>query len=321
MENHQMKTRNFALKIMMLLTMFLTTSCATYDSVRLPLEAPLKNRPLKIFSLVDQNQLLVQLPSNGGEFSREQGGVVGGLLQSYIDNETKKIAERLLSIERVMNNSLPELHFREKLISSLNNDLSKNKNFNSIEIISVDSYEKIEKQVRSGEIFGVIKTGYFVRTDLISTFIFSNVSLLEKSAKDTKKLYNNSFTYYTDYLFNMTSYATGEKHDLTTRLVSEDQFKDKWNSSAAQYLAKDITKGINAITKLISEDINDATPNSDYSKQAKAMEGYHFLHKTTLISETEDKLVVRYGFDSREGHVCSMPKYNIKQNIPPLCFR
>lgn len=307
---------------------------------------PPTNKTINVYSVIEQDELEALYPISDSSAATMQFGLVGALVGAAIDTSINKsnaeIAEENLKFIR---NELIGLEFdrlfEEEIVKKLEG------NINVGDIKTVKSHSQLKKMLKPGETYLVLNTSYKMDIDFRTPFIVTTVNMYEKGAKKSKdvQLYQNTFTYFGLSLPAPTkteAYIQREIDEINTDFakLSEKKQKDRkyrlkrqkaikkvkkeamsieeanemsayaWSTEYKEELDAGIREGIQDLFSIISEDMKDKTLPETYAKSGETLQGYPDHHKSLVVKETEDDMIIRFTQGHRAGAVCSMPKEN-----------
>ena len=84
------------------------------------------------------------------------------------------------------------------------------------------------------------------------------------------------------------------------------------------FLNKSLRYGIQDLFSIIRTDIEDKTDPKQYQKMGTTPTGYPSYHKSIIVSEDDNRKVIRFTNGARAGALCSMP--NTESDLKIVCI-
>lgn len=308
----------------------------------------LKEKPIKLFVNVAQTELeavVPLLPSPVG--------------QSLHSAEVARINQKNINIAETnlqpLRDKLLEFEFRNLLTEEVKSQFLTDK-LNIVEVVEVKGLDKHLEQIKVGETFFALTVTYKMGAEFRTSFVEAFATLRTKGSNPRKDKihYQNRFTYFGDYLpipkksveYKRAAIAKAKeafmslperdrelrkergKYNKALKRAGSDRMtrgeqillnSSRWQSDMFETLLSDLSNGVPAVVELLNKDFNDNNSADFYATQAPVASGYNTEHKSTIISESVDRLVLRSVNGWSSGSICSTPKTDINQQELTLC--
>ncbi|MPY26366.1 hypothetical protein [Shewanella sp. YLB-07] len=332
---------------------FLVSGC-TATPAKQPLNAPLTNKSINVYSLISQDEIEALYPISNNSAVSAQFGLIGALVGGAIDSSinqsnAEKANDSLVEIRNQLLDLDFDLLFEEEIRKKLDDQVHIGS------ITTIKSIDELKNRLEVGESYLLLSTSYKLDIDFRTPLIETAVTLSEhgKTKKSSKTLYKNSFTYFGTSLplaiksqadidkeitelnekFTSKSDAYQSSHKNKMRLrkqvrkakntsLDHDQSVDiaarAWNQEYKGTLNKGLRSGIQDLFSIIETDIEDRTDPKQYEKIGTTPSGYPNYHKSILVSESDSRKIIRFTSGARAGALCSMP--NTESDIKVVCI-
>lgn len=326
----------------------LMTGCASVPPQKVPLalESNHLNKPIKVFSLVEQDEINAVVPIVNSSGATAQFGLIGLMIGGAIDASTNKSAanraEKNLSPIR---DHLIHFDFRAMIEKQLSQQLLNSDVLNVSQVISIKSADEIQNHVRDGEAYMLVSSNYTLSADFRVPFVNSRVSL-DANAPDKSKpniLYKNTLTFYgkqvpavvktqqdidakiSELEENYNNLSVKERRktkydhkkslkDARTPYNQDDKIAiatKTWAENNTYDLKNELSAGIAFVATQLTTDIKDTTAHTIYESQASTIQGYPSSRKSILVGETDSRIILRLTSSHNSGALCSEPKFSL----------
>ncbi|WP_199609998.1 hypothetical protein [Flocculibacter collagenilyticus] len=280
------------------------------------------------------------------------GSVVQHAIASSENNKNMSTAEKNLEH---LSAHLSGYDFNQLYLNEAQKTIqSPNLNLEAFQVVK--RLDDIYLQTKTGEEFLCIEVSFKMGSGFRHAVIRSKTSITRRGEKwkDNVTLYQNTFSYFTKMLpvaeaseadiadqlaeIKAEYFALPEKKRKTLiersnylkrtekvkrYLKTRDYFVSKnakkWLTNSQHDLAQELSLGIAESVKLINKDLNDQNDALYYEKLAQVTPGYQRSHKSTIINQTDNRIILRSANGSVSGQVCSSPKTSVDGQAVRLC--
>lgn len=335
--------------IVSFLVLWIVTGCKVTPSKQ-PLLEPIDNKQIAVFSIISQDELEAIYPVQNTGAAGATFGLAGALVSAAMDSAVNAVnkaeaEEQLIALRE----ELKKFDFNKLFAEELKIKLKDNINIKSIKTLK--SNRNLNNKVSKGDLYFVLNTSYLMQMDFRTPFISITAELKQRSnkGKGASTLYKNTFTYYGKTLPDINK--TQKQIDETIAKVKAEwqalpkkdrnnnkekakynkklkkarkanySFEEKrekiasaWTTKYSGEMETNLRNGIQDLFTIIANDIRDTEDPKVYENKNSQLKGYPENHKAILISEENNRRVIRFTQGWRNGAVCSMPYESGKNN-------
>ncbi len=305
----------------------------------------LDDKQIPVYSLITQSEINAEYPIQDNSSVYLQQGAVGAILGAALDASANAKHEAAANENlAALRNKLQGLDFDLLFEQELSKKLKDRVKFSGIS--TVKTRKDAGKYLPPGDLFLVFNTAYLLASEYRTPLVFTQVTLYEKGIRKDNVLFTNDYRYYGYALAPFVKTKADEKAAITKvnaeymakskqlRRLNEEKVKyfkamkqakaDDFSFNEKGKLAVDIwsthklteleTLLRNSIVDLLSyvrDDITDTTDPHTYKGQGSTLDGYPKKHKSMVLKEDEERMVIRFTSGFQSGSICSMPKKQV----------